>query len=37
LAELAQTDDEAMGHYLRVRDEIRDFIGLLPDLLARLT
>jgi arsenate reductase len=36
LAEHAASDDEAMGHYTRVRDEIRDFINLLPDLLARL-
>lgn len=36
LAEGAHSDDEAMGHYVRVRDEIRDFIGVLPDLLAKL-
>jgi arsenate reductase len=36
LAETAASDEEAVGHYARVRDEIRDFVGLLPDLLAKL-
>jgi len=36
LAEFATSDDEAMGHYIRVRDEIRNFVGLLPDLLKKL-
>ena len=35
LAETAGSDDEAMGHYTRVRDEIRDFVRLLPALLAK--
>jgi arsenate reductase len=31
-----ETDpDKALGHYRRVRDEIRDFIQTLPDVLAR--
>ena len=33
LAKTAQTEEEALGHYRRVRDEIRDFIKTLPDLL----
>ena len=31
LAATAKTDDEAMKHYCRVRDEIRDFVRGLPD------
>ena len=31
LATDAKTDDEAMTHYRRVRDEIRDFVLGLPD------
>lgn len=34
LARDAKTDDEAMPHYRRVRDEIRSFIQTLPDALA---
>ena len=33
LAAGAASDDEAMGHYRRVRDEIRAFIETLPQLL----
>lgn len=36
LAEHAASDNEAIGHYMRVRDEIRDFVVLLPELLAKL-
>jgi arsenate reductase len=31
LAATAKTDEEAMMHYRRVRDEIRDFVRGLPD------
>ncbi len=34
LARDAKTDDEALAHYRRVRDEIRDFVRALPALLA---
>jgi len=34
LAAGAATDDDAMPHYRRVRDEIRAFIQTLPDLVA---
>jgi hypothetical protein len=34
LAATARTEDEALVHYHRVRDEIRDFIETLPDSLA---
>jgi arsenate reductase len=34
LAHDAASDDEAMGHYRRVRDEIRRFVEELPDNLA---
>jgi len=34
LAENATSEDERLGHYRRVRDEIRDFIETLPDALA---
>ena len=34
LAAGAATEDEALSHYRRVRDEIRAFIETLPDLLA---
>lgn len=34
LAEGAATDDEAMAHYRRVRDEIRAYIETLPEALA---
>jgi arsenate reductase len=33
LAATAKSDEEAMGIYARVRDEIRDFVQGLPDLL----
>lgn len=33
LAAQARTDDEAMPHYRRVRDEIRAFVESLPELL----
>ncbi|WP_031387836.1 arsenate reductase ArsC [Desulfonatronum thiodismutans] len=31
LAETAQSEEEALGHYRRVRDEIRDYVRTLPD------
>ncbi len=31
LAESAKTEEEALSHYRRVRDEIRDFVMTLPD------
>jgi arsenate reductase (thioredoxin) len=31
LAKGAKTDEEALGHYRRVRDEIRAFVETLPD------
>jgi arsenate reductase len=31
LAKSAKTDEVAMGHYRRVRDEIRAFVETLPD------
>jgi arsenate reductase (thioredoxin) len=34
LARDAKSEDEALGHYRRVRDEIRDFILTLPASLA---
>jgi arsenate reductase len=33
LAEGARNEEEALGHYRRVRDEIREFIAGLPDRL----
>lgn len=33
LARNAASEDEALSHYRRVRDEIRDFVQTLPDLL----
>jgi arsenate reductase len=33
LAEYAATEDEAMAHYRKVRDEIRAFVEKLPDVL----
>ncbi len=36
LAAMAVSDEEAMGHYERVRDEIRAFVESLPDGLDRL-
>ena len=35
LAKNAATEEEALAHYRRVRDEIRAFIETLPDALAR--
>ncbi|MFG0241231.1 MAG: arsenate reductase ArsC [Phycisphaerales bacterium JB054] len=37
LARDAGSDDEALPHYRRVRDEIRDFVRTLPDLLCQPT
>lgn len=34
LAKSAKTEEEAMGHYRRVRDEIRSFIETLPGAIA---
>ncbi|MCH7724957.1 MAG: arsenate reductase ArsC [Planctomycetes bacterium] len=36
LAKNASTDEEALGHYRRVRDEIRDFVEQLPTVLDNL-
>ncbi len=33
LAKTARTEEEALTHYRRVRDEIRSFVQKLPDLL----
>ena len=33
LAKGATSEEEALGHYRRVRDEIRDFVRKLPDAL----
>ena len=35
LAKTAKSEDEALGHYRRVRDEIRTFIETLPEGLRR--
>ena len=35
LASRARTEEEALMHYRRVRDEIRTFVTSLPDILAR--
>lgn len=35
LATSAENEEEALGHYRRVRDEIKKFIETLPDALAR--
>ncbi|MDD5678510.1 MAG: arsenate reductase ArsC [Kiritimatiellae bacterium] len=35
LARTAKTEDEALDHYRRVRDEIRAFVETLPDSLER--
>jgi len=37
LARDAKTDEEALGHYRRVRDEIKHFVEDLPDNLERKT
>ncbi|HWB53808.1 MAG TPA: arsenate reductase ArsC [Tepidisphaeraceae bacterium] len=36
LARSAHNEDDAMQHYRRVRDEIRDFVATLPGSLERL-
>ena len=36
LAQDAKTEEEALGHYRRVRDEIRAFVEKLPDVLDTL-
>jgi arsenate reductase len=36
LAARASTDEEAIGHYARVRDEIRDFVRSLPEIMRDL-
>ncbi len=35
LARKARTEEEALGHYRRIRDEIRDFISTLPQLFEQ--
>ncbi|MEJ2702612.1 MAG: arsenate reductase ArsC [Sedimentisphaerales bacterium] len=35
LARTATTEEEALGFYRRVRDEIRDFVDKLPDILMK--
>ena len=35
LAKEARTEEEALGHYRRVRDEIRQFVETLPDALEK--
>jgi arsenate reductase len=35
LAADAASEEEALGHYRRVRDEVRDFVAGLPDSLPR--
>jgi arsenate reductase len=35
LAANATSEEERLSHYRRVRDEIRDFVALLPESLAR--
>jgi arsenate reductase len=37
LAKDAQTEEEALGHYRRVRDEIRAFVETLPQALKEKT
>lgn len=36
LAGSAQTEEEALGHYRRVRDQIRRFVESLPEALGRM-
>jgi arsenate reductase (thioredoxin) len=36
LAAGAVDEEEALGHYRRVRDEIRDYVGKLPEQLTKL-
>ena len=33
LAAMAKNEEEAMNHYRRVRDEIKEFVGKLPEVL----
>jgi arsenate reductase len=33
LAKTAKTEEEALGHYRRVRDEIKQYVEKLPDIL----
>ena len=35
LAQRARTEEEALAHYRRVRDEIMEFVKTLPDVLGR--
>jgi len=35
LARMAQNEEEALGHYRRVRDEIRAFVEKLPEVLRK--
>jgi arsenate reductase len=35
LAETARNEEEAMNHYSRVRDEIKDSVSKLPDVLLK--
>lgn len=37
LAKSATTEEEALGHYRRVRDEIRAFVETLPESITRRT
>jgi arsenate reductase len=37
LAEDSKNEEEAMGHYRRVRDEIKAFVESLPELLKKKT
>lgn len=37
LARSAKTEDEALSHYCRVRDEIREFVKTLPDSLPDIS
>ena len=37
LAQSAKSEDEALGHYRRVRDEIRAFVESLPEAILRLS
>jgi arsenate reductase len=34
LAKNAKTEEEALGHYRRVRDEIRAFVEKMPEALT---
>ena len=34
LARKARTEEEALGHYRRIRDEIREFVSNLPEFLG---